>query len=593
MENKEKKYTWDLSHMYKDLASWQQDVEEVKKLVKQITSLKGNITNSGQNLHKALTLSDQLGIKLTGVFVYAKMFFDQDMSNPQAKEIYETADALHTKVQDQIAFLEPELLQMKPEKFKKYVQTNPKLSIYNHMFEKLFQKKEHIFSTEIEEILTKMGSLGSSFEKVYDDMTINDIEYPEVHGEDKTEKISANNTNYYKALISQDRLLRKNFFQGLLGTYGKYLNSLTSSYYGSVKHDVFLAKTRKYNSAREMALKENFIPEEVYDNLITTVRENAKPLQDYINFRKDRLKLEKIHFYDLFVPLIKEIDKSYTFEEAKELVLEATKLLGEDYTNVLKEAFNNRWIDVYPGKNKASGAYAIEAYGHHPYSLLNFTGTLGDVFTLAHELGHVMHSYYSSKNQPYINSDYTIFTAEVASTVNEQLLFKYLLNNSNSQEEKALLLSNHLDNIRSTLYRQTLFADFESQAHQMVEEEKPLLPDVLCKLHKKLYEIYHGQDFVVDDELGYEWARIPHFYRAFYVYQYATGISAAISIANKILTEGEKAVQNYRQFLTKGGSDYSINLLKIAGVDMASPEPILDAITNFKNTLEELEKILG
>jgi oligoendopeptidase F len=338
-----------------------------------------------------------------------------------------------------------------------------------------------------------------------------------------------------------------------------------------------------------MALQGNFIPEEVYDNLIKTVRDNTDVLQEYIAFRKKVLNLSDIHFYDLFVPIVKDIDRSYTYEEAQELVLAATSVLGSDYTDVLKEAFTNRWIDVFPGKNKVSGAYAIEAYGEHPYSLLNFNGTLNDVFTIAHELGHVMHSYYSSKHQPFINSDYTIFTAEVASTVNEQLLFDYLLKNSSSKEEKALLLSDHLDNIRSTLYRQTLFADFESQAHQMVEEEKPLLPDTLNNLHAELYGIYHGKDFVIDQELSYEWARIPHFYRAFYVYQYATGISAAISIANKILTEGEPAVKKYREFLTKGGSDYSINLLKIAGVDMASPEPILDAIGNFRKTLEELK----
>ncbi|MGI6226222.1 MAG: oligoendopeptidase F [Peptococcales bacterium] len=592
MENKDIKYTWDLTQMYNNITAWQKDVDDAKELAQTIVHLRGTITQSAKNLLLTLTLNDELGIKLTRVYVYAKMYFDQDMKNPEAKELYEIADALHTKIGDQLAFLEPELLTMDETKFQKYLRDESKLATYAHMFEKLFHKKEHVFPAEIEEILTKMNSLGSSFEKVYDDMTVNDIEYPEVKTS-QGETIIANNANYYRVLINQDRNLRKNFFQALLGTYGNYINSITSTYYGSVKHDVFLAKTRKYQSARQMALQENFIPEEVYDNLIKTVRENVGVLQEYITFRKKVLNLDSIHFYDLFVPIVKDVDKTYTYEEAQELVLSATSILGDDYTKVLKEAFNNRWIDVFPGKNKATGAYAIEAYGYHPYSLLNFTGTLGDVFTIAHELGHVMHSYYSSKNQPFVNSDYTIFTAEVASTVNEQLLFNYLLKNSSSQEEKSLLLSNQLDNVRSTLYRQTLFADFESQTHNMVEKEKPLLPEVLNNLHKELYKIYHGQDFVIDNELGYEWARIPHFYRAFYVYQYATGVSAAISIAEKISNEGEKAVKNYREFLTKGGSDYSINLLKIAGVDMASPGPILDAINNFRENFTELKKIMS
>ncbi|NLT95329.1 MAG: oligoendopeptidase F [Clostridia bacterium] len=591
MENKEEKYTWDLTHLYSKTEDWYKDVEETKKLAQTIVNLKGKVTQSAKNLLDTLTLNDELGIKFSKIYVYAKTSFDQDMKNAQTKELFEIADALSTKIQDQLAFLEPELLKLDETKYKKFVKIQPKLEIYNHMFEKLFKKKPHILSADKEEILSKMNSLGNTFEKVYDDITVNDIEYPEVKGSDgKT--IIANNTNYHRALVSQDRTLRKNFFKALLGTYGKYINTLTSIYYGSVKHDVFLAKTRNYKSARQMALHNNFIPEEVYDNLIKTVRENAGVLQDYIAFRKKVLNLDTIHFYDLFVPIVKGVDKTYTYEEAQELVLEATSVLGSDYTDVLKEAFNNRWIDVFPGKNKVSGAYAIEAYGEHPYSLLNFNGTLNDVFTIAHELGHVMHSYYSSKHQPFVNSDYTIFTAEVASTVNEQLLFNHLIKNSSTKEEKALLLSDHLDNIRSTLYRQTLFADFESQTHQMVEEEKPLLPDTLNNLHAELYRIYHGEDFVIDQELSYEWARIPHFYRAFYVYQYATGISAAISIADKILAEGEPAVKRYREFLTKGGSDYSINLLKIAGVDMTSPEPILDAIGNFKETLEELKRLL-
>lgn len=583
------KYSWDLSHMYPNIDQWKRDFNEVNGLLDKLLVYKDQVTSSAQNLYTTLKLRDELSLKLTSLYVYAKMCFDEDMKNPEAKDLYERVDALYTKISNSIAFLEPELITMEESTFNNFKNEVADLNIYNHMFEKLFKQKEHILSTEMEETLTQMSSLGSSFEKVYDDLTVNDADFPYVE-DSKGEKIKATNANYSKALISQDRTLRKNFFKGLLGVYQNFINSITSTYYGSVKHDVYVAKLRKYKSSRDMALDLNFIPSAVYDNLISTVKDNSHVLQEYIAFRKEILGLETIHFYDLFVPLVKDIDKNYTYEEAQELVLEATKVLGEDYTSVLKEAFNNRWIDVYPGDNKVSGAYATGAYGHHPYSLLNFTGTLNDVFTIAHELGHVMHTYYSNKYQPFIDSDYTIFTAEVASTVNEQLLLRYLLNKTTDQNEKALLLSTHLDNIRSTLFRQTLFADFEYQAHKLVEEENPLTPNVLCDIHKELYRIYHGDVFTIDPELQYEWARIPHFYRSFYVFQYSTGISAAISLTKKILKEGEPAVKRYREFLTKGGSDYSINLLKLAGVDMTSPQPILDAIDSFKETLNELKK---
>lgn len=584
------KYTWDISTMYNSTKEWEKDIQKINKLLEKILAFQNKVTNSAENLSQTLKLQDELLIKLTKVYVFAKINFDTDMANPQNKELFEKADNIYTKVQNSLSFLEPELIKLTPETFAQYKKEKEDLHIYEHMFAKLFTMKNHILSSREEEILSHMNSIASSFEKIYDDLTVNDLDFPVVKDSQGKEYV-ANNTNYTKVLISPDRTLRKKYFKGLLGTYGKYINSFTSTYYGSVKHAVSLAKLKKYNSSREMALKSNFIPLEVYDNLIDTVSKNTKPLQDYLAFRKEKLQLEDIHFYDLFVPLVEKDNKVYTFEEAKELVLKATSILGEDYITVLETAFEERWIDVYPGKNKISGAYAISAYGHHPYSLLNFTGTLGDVFTLAHELGHVMHSYFSEKHQPFINSDYTIFTAEVASTVNEQLLLNYLLENSTNKDEKALLLTTHLDNVRSTLYRQTLFAHFEKETHQMVVEGQPLLPDNLCALHEKLYKIYHGTDFYIDDELKYEWARIPHFYSSFYVFQYSTGISAAISIAEKILKEKEVAVENYKQFLTKGGSDYSINLLKIAGVDMTSPQPIKDAIKSFENTLKQLKKL--
>lgn len=593
MENtiKESKTTWDLSQMFASPADWRESLEKAKQLSKELVSQKGSITSSADHLYQALQANDLLGQTVTALFVYAKMYFDQNMSNRDAKDLYETADSVYTHIAEALSFFEPELLELTPEQFNQYTQEKPELKLYAFLMERLFEQKTHIFDQQIEEILNKMGTLGNSFEKIYDDLSVNDVEYPEIQTPEG-ETIEANNTNYHLALTNDNAKFRAQYFDKLLGVYQKHINTITSTYYGSVKNDVFIAKSRKYSSARAMALSGNHIPEEVYDNLITTVRQHVKPLQDYIALRKDVLGLDEIHFSDLFVPLVEGVDRKYTYEEAQDIVLKATAILGEDYTAVLKEAFANRWIDVYPAKNKANGAYAIHAYGHHPYSLLNFTGTLNDIFTIAHELGHVMHSYYSNQHQPYVYSDYCIFTAEVASTVNEQLLFDYLYKNSHADGEKALLLSNQLDNIRSTLYRQTLFADFENQTHQLVESGMPLLPDILCKKYKELYQIYHGENFVIDELLTYEWARIPHFYRAFYVYQYATGISAAVSIADKILKQEPDAVSNYRKFLSCGGSDYPINLLKIAGVDMATPQPIIDTLKGFETTLAQLKPLL-
>lgn len=583
--------TWDLSVMYQNPKVWREDLKAAQNIAETLAAKQGQITKSAANLYEALSTNDALGEKLSALFVYAKMYFDQNMADKIAKDIYESADSVYTAIAEKLAFFEPELLTIDQKQFEQFVTEEPKLALYRFLMNDLFEKKAHIFDQQIEEILGKMGALGNSFEKIYDDLSVNDIVYPQIK-DPQGNMITVDNNNYAIALIDPDHDYRKNFFNTLLGIYGQHINTLSSIYYGSVKNDVFIAKSRKYSSARAMALSSSHVDEAVYDNLIKTVRENTQPLQSYVTLRKEKLGLSEIHFYDLFVPLVKDVDRRYTYEEAQELVLKATAVLGEDYTNVLKEAFANRWIDVYPAKNKATGAYAIDAYGYHPYSLLNFTGTLNDVFTVAHELGHVMHSYYSNQNQPFVYADYSIFTAEVASTVNEQLLFNYLYNNSTSDAEKALLLCNQLDNIRSTLYRQTLFADFEHQTHQMVEKGLPLLPDNLCAIYRELYRIYHGDDFVIDDSLQYEWARIPHFYRAFYVYQYSTGISAAVSIAKGILSGDKQAIQNYRTFLTKGGSDYPIELLKIAGVDMASPQPIIDTLKDFQDMLDELKPLL-
>lgn len=586
-----KNYTWDLSQLYNSVEKWEMDYVEINTLLKELESKKAIFTKNSKELFFFLEKEEQLGILLTKVYVYAKAFFDVDLKNQENKRMYEKADELNYRVQDILSFSEPELLKITKEDFENFSKETPELKKYNFMFEKLFLKKDHILDADTEQLLSGMDSVSSFFEKAYDDLTVGDIEYPKILNTATGEEVVANNTNYYLALLNSDRSFRKDFFKSLLGTYQKHSNTLTSLYFGSVKKNIIEAKKRNYKSALKMALDSNFIDEKIYENLVSTVRENCHVLQDYLDYRKQLLKYEDLHFYDLFIPLVENITRKYTFEEAEEIIINALSPLGEEYISVIKRAFSERWMDVYPKENKVSGAYAIGVYDVHPYSLLNFNGTLNDIFTIAHELGHVMHSYYSNKEQEFINSDYTIFCAEVASTVNEQLLYNYLLKNSENLEIKKYLLNDHLDSIRSTFFRQTLFAEFEKTAHELVENNNPLTESILSEIYKSLYQNYYGEKFIIDKELEYEWARIPHFYSAFYVYQYATGISAAIAISDKIINDDNYDINNYLNFLKSGNSDYSVELLKLAKVDMSTPEPIKATINNFKETLELLKTL--
>lgn len=586
-----KNYNWDLSQLYTSRESWDKDYEEIVHLLEWLKSKKESFIKNSNDLFEFLEKQELLGILLTKIYVFAKTSFDVDMKNQDNKKLFEIADELNFRVQDVLSFSEPELLKISENQYNDFVKKTPALKKYNFMFEKLFLKKEHILDSDTEQLLSAMDSVASFFEKAYDDLTVGDIEYPYVTEPSSEKEIQANNTNYYLALLNPDRNFRKDFFQELLGTYKKHSNTLTSLYFGNVKKNVIEAKKRNYAGALKMALGSNFIEEKIYENLVVTVRENTHVLQDYLDYRKTVLGYDDLHFYDLFLPLAQGTEKKYTFEEAEEIILEALMPLGTEYISVVKKAFSERWLDVFPKENKVSGAYAIGVYGVHPYSLLNFNGTLNDIFTIAHELGHVMHSYYSNLEQEYINSNYTIFCAEVASTVNEQLLYHHLLQTATSKEMKKYLLNDHLDSLRSTFFRQTLFAEFEKNAHELVENNQPLTESILSDMYKSLYENYYGKDFVIDEALKYEWARIPHFYSAFYVYQYATGISAAIAISDKIIKDKNYDINDYLNFLKSGDSDYSVELLKLAKVDMSRPDPVQATINNFRETLAVLKNM--
>lgn len=583
---------WSLREMFPADEDWNREMEQASEVAKALAGRKGHLAENAEALAETARLYLELEEKLYRLMVFANSNFDQNMADPAAKKLYETAQNQSTAIGEALSFMAPELMQYSMEDFNRYCEGKPELKEFAHFAEDFFARKEHILSDEMETLLVRMNDMGESFSKVFEDLTVNDMEFPMIQTLEG-ESIRANEANYAVALENPDPAFRRDYYKGLLGTYQKHINTLTSIHYGSVKNDCFTAKSRKYASARAAALFANHIPETVYDNLLETVRANVEPLHEYVAFRKERLGLDTLYFSDLFVPLIQESARKYTYEEAQKLVLDAVSVLGEDYTALIQKAFDERWIDVYPREAKRTGAYSTGAYKCKPYVLLNFTGTLDDVFTLAHELGHSLHTWFSNENQPLLYSGYSIFCAEVASTLNEQLLSRWLFEHSTSKEEKALLLCKRLDDIRSTFYRQTMFADFEYQTHKLVEAGEPLVPETLCGIHRKLNEDYYGPELTVDDYLSCEWARIPHFYSAFYVYQYATGIAASTAIAHRIFTEGAPAVADYRKFLTTGGSGHPIDLLKIAGVDMASPKPVLDTIETFRTTLQELKALLG
>lgn len=586
------KYVWKLEDIYADEQAWYQDLETVKQLAEKLTAMQGRVCQDGHTLLETLDLTVKCNEYFSKLFVYAHCHYDAEMANANYKKLYETVSGQSNAISEQTAFVMPELMQMDRARFDELCEQVPELELYSHYIDDLLSQKEHILDERSEQMLVRMQDLHGSYTKIYKDLMVNDTQYGEMTNA-QGETLPVNDSNYSAAMADPDRSFRKEFFEKLLRTYGGYINTLSSNYYALVKANVHIAKTRGYSSARNQSLSSNFIPEEVYDNLLQTVRSNTEPFQRYISLRNRVLDLDKSYMYDMFIPIVPDVDKKYTFEEAYDLMLKATSILGEDYTELVKRSHDEQWCDVYPKKGKVSGAYSTSVYDVHPYMLLNYTGTLGDVFTLLHETGHSMHSWYSNQTQPFLYSDYTLFCAEVASTTNEMILYHYLLDHAQTKEEKALLLSKHLDDIRSTFYRQTMFADFENQTHKLVEEGQPLLPDVLCEIHRKINEDYYGPGFAADRDISYEWARIPHFYRAFYVYQYATGISAAVAIANRIRKLGQPAIEDYKNFLRAGSSDHPIELLKLAGVDMASPQPILDIIEDFDQTLKQLEELLG
>lgn len=582
--------TWCLEDMFESDDFWEEEFGRLQRMIFQYEDFEGTLGESADRLLEYLKFNDETNLLMERLYVYANMRYHQDMANSMYQEFAARAQKLMVEMSGASAFAEPEILEITTEKINVFFNENPELETYKRYISEILRGKNHTLDKKTETILAKSRQMANAAENIFSMYNGADIKFPSITtGEG--EEIEITHGNFVPLLESVDREVRKAAFEGVYETYGKMRNTLAATFAANLDQANFYAQVRNFSSAREMYLYGSNISESVYDNLIETVHKNMDKMHKYVSLRKKILDVSELHMYDLYTPIAKAPDTKYSFEAAKDIVLEGLAPMGEEYIKVLEEGFDNRWIDVYENEGKRSGAYSWGAYGTHPYVLMNYHGTLDHVFTLAHEMGHAIHSYYSDANQPYVNAGYKIFVAEVASTCNESLLIQHLLKITEDEEEKTYLINHFLEQFKGTLYRQTMFAEFEKIAHSMVQNGEGVTADRLCGIYYNLNKEYFGDDIVIDKEIELEWARIPHFYNPFYVYQYATGLSAAIALSKRILEEGKPAVEDYMKFLTGGSSQDPIELLKIAGVDMTSSEPIETALELFGNLLEELQKI--
>lgn len=583
--------TWDLSDMYADVTAWENDLAAISELLKPLAEYEGKVADSADNLLNVLELDAKVGEKLMLAFNYAERLSDEDTSNTDHQAMAAKIFTLYCQCGETTAFIHPEVVAIPEDKLGVFYRDNEKLEFYRKEIEEMRRLKAHSLSTEMEKLLAAAGEMSQTPSDTFSLLNNADMTFPETEDENG-EKVRITQGRFVRLLESSNREVRKNAFEKFYSTYEQFLHTYASLYNGQVKQLIFYAKARKYESTLVAAVDANDVSPVVYRNLVETVNKNLDKLHRYVSLRKKCLGVDELHMYDIYTPMIPGVAKHYTFDEAKEICLKALAPLGEDYVALVREGFENRWIDVYENKGKRSGAYSAGAYGTHPYVLLNFNGSLDDIFTLIHEMGHAIHSYYSNTNQPFIYSDYKIFVAEVASTCNEVLLLEYLLKNTNDIKEKQYLLNHYLDMFKGTLYRQTQFAEFEMRTNEMVEKGEGLNSDNLSKLYLEINRKYYGEDMISDDYIAYEWARIPHFYYNFYVYQYATSFSAAVAIAHDILSQGETKVAEYKKFLSGGCSMKPVDLLKLMGINMESSEPIQSALDCLSDVLDEFEKLI-
>ncbi|SDB48498.1 oligoendopeptidase F [Pseudobutyrivibrio sp. YE44] len=583
--------TWNLKDMYVNVAAWEDDLKYIQQQMVELEKFEGKVCESAENLLMVLDISAAASEKFELAFNYAERLFDQDQGNTEHQAMSQRMFGMYAQFSAATAFISPEILACPVDKIEKYFVEKPELELYRIQIKEIQRLKEHTLSSEMEKVVAMTQEMGNTPTEVYSAFKNVDMTFPSIKDENG-EDVVITDGRFVPLLMSADRRVRQDAFREYYGVYKQFLNTMAAIYNGEVKQHIFYSKIRKYESNLKAAVDENNVSPQVYENLVNTVNANLDKLHAYVSLRKKCLGVDELHMYDIYTPMIADVAKPIKYEEAQKTICEALAVLGEDYVELLKEGFANRWIDVYENKGKRGGAYSATAYGVHPYMLLNYNDTFDDMFTTAHEMGHSMHSYYSNKTQPYIYSNYKIFVAEVASTCNEILLLEYLLKNCTDKKEKAYLLNHYLDSFKGTVFRQTQFAEFEKITNEMVESGENLNSENLCNLYKEINERYYGTDMISDEEIAYEWARIPHFYYNFYVYQYATSFCAAVAIADMILKEGEPAVARYKKFLSSGCTDAPVELLKIAGVDLTTPAPIEAALAKMGEIVKELESLV-
>lgn len=586
----EEKYKWKIDKMYSSKEEIEKDISKVKNLIQEVKEYKGKLSESKENLYKVLNISENASRIVQNLYVYTHMKQHEDTRINDNQGRATKTEMLSTDLGVATSYIVPEILAIEENKLSEYLK-DEKLSFYTKYIKDILRDKPHTLSEREEEILAATSELSTIPENVYDMLAYADMEFPEIEDEEGN-KVKLSHSNYSLFIKSKNSRVRKDAFEGEFSTYEKYKNTFASMLYGGIKSEIFYAKTRKYNSAIEASLFSDDVSLDVYNNLISAIDKSIPNLNKYVELKKKFLGLNEIHMYDLYVPLTDKFDMDIPYDKAQDIILEALKPLGEEYLKVIKSAFDEGWIDVYDNEGKKGGAYSWGSYDSHPYILMSYKNDLNSLFTLVHELGHSVHSHYSRTSQPFLYSDYKIFVAEVASTLNELLLINYLLENSKSKDETIYLLNYYLEQFRTTVHRQTMFAEFEKIVHQRVESGEPLTADEFTNIYYKLNEKYYGKSAIVDKQIGIEWARIPHFYSNFYVYKYATGFSAASALSQQILSEGSTAVDRYINFLKSGGSEYPLEQLKSAGVDMTKKESIEEALNVFAELVNKLEKEL-
>lgn len=583
--------TWDLTVMYPTAQDWDADFERLQAILPALLAYKGKLAHSREFLAQALILRDDIGKLVGKLFQYAARATDEDLKNTENKARKERIYQLYVKVSTAASFISPEILAISDLKLSDMIEHEPRLHVYRFELAELQRGREHVLSPEIEALLAAENEITSGPRDVYTTFTNVDLKLG--HIKDGTgKKVEITHGNYGSMLDSTQRPVRRAAYRAMFGAHKGVINTLAGAYAAQVKIDVHRARARKYPSAMAHALDRDNIPLLVPTMLQDTVAKNTDKLRRYLELRKRLMRVKKLAPYDLYMPLVRSVDFKVDYERGKQLVLDSLAPLGGEYVETLRRGFESRWVDVRENRNKKSGAYSSGTWGTPPYMLLNWQDELDSVFTLAHEAGHSMHSWHTRNAQPYPYANYSIFVAEVASTFNEALLAHHLLNTTDDRNVKRYIINQQLEGIRATLYRQTLFAAFEAEAHAAYEAGTPLTPDFLCALHRRLNEEYYGGVVELDELIQYEWARIPHFYNAFYVFKYATGISAATALAGQVLTEGAPALERYLKFLSTGSSAYGVDMLRDAGVDLTTPAPVQEALNAFDANITAFEALL-